>query len=110
MFRAAAAVAAHTLLAEQKLTGDDPFCPGYEAASDRLAAPMSAEVGLFAVQAVHHISKVQPLPVLDAVKMERTTAAPSDGVMLALLFGPHHPAAKDRALPNIGREDAFVAA
>ena len=54
----------------------------------RLTAPMPGKVVSFAVKAGDKVSKGQPLAVMEAMKMEHTIAAPGDGVVLELLYGP----------------------
>jgi 3-methylcrotonyl-CoA carboxylase alpha subunit len=54
----------------------------------RLTAPMPGKVVSFAVQAGDVVKKGQPLAIMDAMKMEHTIAAPSDGVVAELLFAP----------------------
>ena len=51
---------------------------------------------------------IQPLAVMDAMKMEHTIAAPSDGVVLALLFAPGDQVAEGDELLTIGQEDAVT--
>ncbi len=54
----------------------------------RLTAPMPGKVVSFAVKAGDKVSKGQPLAVMDAMKMEHTIAAPTDGVVAELLYAP----------------------
>jgi 3-methylcrotonyl-CoA carboxylase alpha subunit len=54
----------------------------------RLTAPMPGKVISFAVKAGDKVSKGQPLAVMEAMKMEHTIAAPSDGTVQELLYGP----------------------
>ena len=54
----------------------------------RLTAPMPGKVVSFAVKAGDAVKKGQPLAIMDAMKMEHTIAAPSDGVVAELLFAP----------------------
>lgn len=54
----------------------------------RLTAPMPGKVVSFAVKAGDKVSKGQALAVMEAMKMEHTIAAPSDGVVAELLFAP----------------------
>jgi 3-methylcrotonyl-CoA carboxylase alpha subunit len=58
------------------------------AESGRLTAPMPGKVVSFAVQAGDAVSKGQPLAVMEAMKMEHTIAAPTDGVVAELLYAP----------------------
>jgi len=61
-----------------------------EAAADtgRLTAPMPGKVVSFAVKAGDKVSKGQALAVMEAMKMEHTIAAPVDGVVAELMYGP----------------------
>jgi 3-methylcrotonyl-CoA carboxylase alpha subunit len=54
----------------------------------RLTAPMPGKVMSFAVKAGDKIAKGQALAVMEAMKMEHTIVAPSDGVVAELLFAP----------------------
>jgi 3-methylcrotonyl-CoA carboxylase alpha subunit len=54
----------------------------------RLTAPMPGKVVSFAVKAGDKVTKGQPLAVMDAMKMEHTIAAPTDGVVAELLYAP----------------------
>ena len=54
----------------------------------RLTAPMPGKVISFAVKAGEQVRKGQPLAVMEAMKMEHTIAAPSDGVVAELLYAP----------------------
>jgi 3-methylcrotonyl-CoA carboxylase alpha subunit len=54
----------------------------------RLTAPMPGKVISFAVQPGEKVRKGQPLAVMEAMKMEHTIAAPSDGVVAELLYAP----------------------
>ena len=54
----------------------------------RLTAPMPGKVVSFSVKAGDAVKKGQPLAIMDAMKMEHTIAAPSDGVVAELLFAP----------------------
>jgi 3-methylcrotonyl-CoA carboxylase alpha subunit len=54
----------------------------------RLTAPMPGKVVSMAVKVGDKVSKGQPLAVMEAMKMEHTIAAPSDGVVLELLYAP----------------------
>jgi len=61
-----------------------------EGAADtgRLTAPMPGKVVSFAVKAGDKVSKGQALAVMEAMKMEHTIAAPADGVVAELMYGP----------------------
>ena len=68
----------------------DPLAHAGEGDSEggRLTAPMPGKVVSFAVQAGDSVRKGQALAVMEAMKMEHTIAAPSDGVVQALLYAP----------------------
>ncbi len=53
-----------------------------------LTAPMPGKVVSFAVKVGDKVSKGQALAVMDAMKMEHTIAAPTDGVVKELLYAP----------------------
>ncbi len=53
-----------------------------------LTAPMPGKVVSFAVKAGDAVTKGQPLAVMEAMKMEHTIAAPTDGVVQELLYAP----------------------
>jgi 3-methylcrotonyl-CoA carboxylase alpha subunit len=54
----------------------------------RLTAPMPGKVVSFAVKAGDKVSRGQPLAVMEAMKMEHTIAAPTDGTVEELMFTP----------------------
>ncbi|MDD0810251.1 acetyl/propionyl/methylcrotonyl-CoA carboxylase subunit alpha [Curvibacter sp. RS43] len=54
----------------------------------RLTAPMPGKVVSFAVKAGDRVSKGQALAVMEAMKMEHTIAAPTDGLVQELLYAP----------------------
>jgi 3-methylcrotonyl-CoA carboxylase alpha subunit len=54
----------------------------------RLTAPMPGKVVSFAVKAGDKVKAGQALAVMEAMKMEHTMAAPSDGEVLELLYAP----------------------
>ena len=54
----------------------------------RLTAPMPGKVVSIAVKTGDKVSKGQPLAVMEAMKMEHTIAAPSDGVVGEVLYAP----------------------
>jgi 3-methylcrotonyl-CoA carboxylase alpha subunit len=58
------------------------------AETGRLTAPMPGKVVSFSVKAGDKVTKGQALAVMDAMKMEHTIAAPTDGVVGELLFAP----------------------
>ena len=55
--------------------------------SGRLAAPMPGKVLSIAVKAGDKVQRGQALAVMEAMKMEHTIHAPSDGVVAELLYG-----------------------
>jgi 3-methylcrotonyl-CoA carboxylase alpha subunit len=59
-----------------------------EVDTGRLTAPMPGKVVSFAVKAGDKVSKGQALAVMEAMKMEHTIAAPGDGVVAELMYGP----------------------
>jgi 3-methylcrotonyl-CoA carboxylase alpha subunit len=61
-----------------------------EAAAEtgRLTAPMPGKVVSFAVKAGDKVTKGQALAVMEAMKMEHTIAAPADGMVAELMYGP----------------------
>ncbi|MDP3760740.1 MAG: acetyl/propionyl/methylcrotonyl-CoA carboxylase subunit alpha [Ramlibacter sp.] len=59
-----------------------------EVDTGRLTAPMPGKVVSFAVQAGDKVTKGQALAVMEAMKMEHTIAAPADGVVAELMYGP----------------------
>ena len=59
-----------------------------QAEGGRLTAPMPGKVVSFAIKAGDKVSKGQALAVLEAMKMEHTIAAPTDGVVQELLYAP----------------------
>jgi len=59
-----------------------------QAEGGRLTAPMPGKVVSFAVKAGDTVTKGQALAVMEAMKMEHTIAAPSDGVVAELLYAP----------------------
>ena len=68
---------------------DIPALPENRAAdTGRLTAPMPGKVISFAVKAGDKVSKGQALAVMEAMKMEHTIAAPGDGVVAELMYGP----------------------
>ncbi|MGD9551060.1 MAG: biotin/lipoyl-containing protein, partial [Burkholderiaceae bacterium] len=73
-----------------QITALDVLAHAGEDASEggRLSAPMPGKVVSFAVQPGERVRKGQPLAVLEAMKMEHTIAAPTDGVVQELLYAP----------------------
>jgi 3-methylcrotonyl-CoA carboxylase alpha subunit len=59
-----------------------------QAEGGRLTAPMPGKVVSFAVKAGDAVKKGQALAVMEAMKMEHTIAAPSDGTVDELLYAP----------------------
>jgi len=59
-----------------------------EVDTGRLTAPMPGKVVSFTVKAGDKVSKGQALAVMEAMKMEHTIAAPADGVVAELMYGP----------------------
>jgi 3-methylcrotonyl-CoA carboxylase alpha subunit len=74
-----------------------------EGAADggRLTAPMPGKVLSFAVKAGDKVSKGQPLAVMEAMKMEHTIAAPADGTVQEVLYGPGDQVAEGAELLRI---------
>jgi len=54
----------------------------------RLSAPMPGKVLSFCVAAGEAVKKGQPLALMEAMKMEHTIAAPTDGTVAELLYAP----------------------
>ncbi|WP_076998549.1 acetyl/propionyl/methylcrotonyl-CoA carboxylase subunit alpha [Variovorax sp. KK3] len=67
----------------------------------RLTAPMPGKVVSFAVKAGDKVSKGQALAVMEAMKMEHTIAAPADGTVEELLYGPGDQVAEGAELLRI---------
>jgi 3-methylcrotonyl-CoA carboxylase alpha subunit len=70
----------------------------------QLTAPMPGKVLSFAVKAGDAVKKGQPLAVMEAMKMEHTIAAPSDGVVGELLFAPGDQVTEGAALLSLANE------
>ena len=72
------------------ITELDPLAVAGEGAGEGggLTAPMPGKVVSIAVKAGDKVSKGQPLAVMEAMKMEHTIAAPQDGVVGEVLYGP----------------------
>ena len=79
-----------TPLGATQITSIDLLAHSGETAAEggRLTAPMPGKVVSFAVKAGDAVTKGQPLAVMEAMKMEHTIAAPSDGVVQELLYAP----------------------
>ena len=58
------------------------------AASGNLSAPMPGKLLSFAVKVGDRVKAGQALAVMEAMKMEHTVAAPSDGTVAELLYAP----------------------
>jgi 3-methylcrotonyl-CoA carboxylase alpha subunit len=58
-----------------------------EAAGGRLTAPMPGKVVAILAKAGQAVKKGEPLVIMEAMKMEHTIGAPSDGVVEELLYG-----------------------
>ncbi len=67
-----------------------------------LSAPMPGRVVAFLVKAGDAVSVGQPLAVLEAMKMEHTMAAPTDGVVEELLYAPGDQVAEGAELLRLG--------
>jgi 3-methylcrotonyl-CoA carboxylase alpha subunit len=72
-----------------------------EVEGGRLTAPMPGRVISFGVKAGDKVSKGQVLAVMEAMKMEHTIAAPADGVVAELLYGPGDQVAEGAELLRI---------
>lgn len=57
-------------------------------AAGSLKSPMPGQVVAFKVEAGETVKKGQPLAVIEAMKIEHTINAPSDGMVAELLFAP----------------------
>ncbi len=68
----------------------------------RLTAPMPGKVVSFSVKAGDKVTKGQALAVMEAMKMEHTIAAPSDGTVLELLYSPGDQLAEGAELLKLG--------
>ena len=79
-----------TPLGATQITSIDLLAHSGETAAEggRLTAPMPGKVVSFAVKAGDAVTKGQPLAVMEAMKMEHTIAAPTDGVVQELLYAP----------------------
>jgi 3-methylcrotonyl-CoA carboxylase alpha subunit len=80
----------HTAQGAMQITTVDLLAHAGDAQAEggRLTAPMPGKVVSFAVKAGDLVKRGQALAVLDAMKMEHTIAAPSDGVVGELLYAP----------------------
>jgi len=58
-----------------------------EAVGGRLTAPMPGKVVAVLVQSGKDVKKGEPLVIMEAMKMEHTIAAPSDGLVEEVLYG-----------------------
>ena len=68
---------------------DDPWAPGSEAeeGGGRLTAPMPGKITQLLVESGAEVKRGAPILILEAMKMEHTIAAPSDGRVEALHYG-----------------------
>ncbi|MHB1198276.1 MAG: acetyl/propionyl/methylcrotonyl-CoA carboxylase subunit alpha [Polaromonas sp.] len=73
------------------------------AETGRLTAPMPGKVVSFAVAAGDLVQKGQTLAVMEAMKMEHTIAAPTDGVVRELLYAPGDQVAEGAELLRMER-------
>jgi 3-methylcrotonyl-CoA carboxylase alpha subunit len=74
----------------------------HQAEGGRLTAPMPGKVLSFAVKAGDTVRKGQALAVMEAMKMEHTIAAPSDGTVAELLYAPGDQVAEGAELLRLG--------
>jgi 3-methylcrotonyl-CoA carboxylase alpha subunit len=72
------------------ITAVDPLAQAAGGLSEggRLTAPMPGRVVSFAVKPGDAVIKGQPLAIMEAMKMEHTIAAPTDGIVDELLYAP----------------------
>ncbi|TFZ07216.1 acetyl/propionyl/methylcrotonyl-CoA carboxylase subunit alpha [Ramlibacter henchirensis] len=68
----------------------------------RLTAPMPGKVVSISVKAGDAVKKGQPLAVMEAMKMEHTIAAPADGTVAEVLYGPGDQVAEGAELLKMG--------
>ena len=73
-----------------------------QAEGGRLTAPMPGKVVSFSVKVGDLVQKGQPLAVMEAMKMEHTIAAPSDGTVLEVLYSPGDQVAEGAELLKLG--------
>jgi 3-methylcrotonyl-CoA carboxylase alpha subunit len=73
-----------------RLTEIDPLAAraGEDPTAGRLTAPMPGRVTQLMVEPGTSVRRGQPLIVIEAMKMEHTVAAPTDGVVEAVRFAP----------------------
>ena len=74
----------------------------HQAEGGRLTAPMPGKVLSFAVKGGDKVRRGQALAVMEAMKMEHTIAAPSDGTVLELLFAPGDQVTEGAELLKLG--------
>ena len=88
-----------------QITELDVLSHSGESASDggRLTAPMPGKVVSIAVKKGDKVSKGQPLAVMEAMKMEHTIAAPQDGVVDEVLYGPGDQVTEGAELLRLGQ-------
>ena len=75
---------------------------GAQSEGGRLTAPMPGKVVSFAVKVGDRVVKGQALAVMDAMKMEHTIAAPTDGTVAELLYAPGDQVAEGAELLKLG--------
>jgi 3-methylcrotonyl-CoA carboxylase alpha subunit len=77
-------------LGATQITEIDALAHAGEAAAEggRLTAPMPGKVVSFSVKSGDAVKKGQALAVMEAMKMEHTIAAPTDGTVAELLYAP----------------------
>ncbi|HWJ94258.1 MAG TPA: biotin/lipoyl-containing protein, partial [Telluria sp.] len=70
------------------LTYDNPMAHAgeHEAGGGRLTAPMPGKVVAVMVEADQEVKKGEPLVIMEAMKLEHTISAPSDGVVEEVLY------------------------
>ncbi|QJE00068.1 acetyl/propionyl/methylcrotonyl-CoA carboxylase subunit alpha [Massilia forsythiae] len=70
------------------LAWQDPLAHAgeHEAAGGRLTAPMPGKVVAVMASGGQHVKKGEPLVIMEAMKMEHTIAAPSDGLVEEVLY------------------------
>jgi 3-methylcrotonyl-CoA carboxylase alpha subunit len=63
-----------------------PHAGEHEAAGGRLTAPMPGKVVAVMASNGKEVKKGEPLVIMEAMKMEHTISAPSDGVVEEVLY------------------------
>jgi 3-methylcrotonyl-CoA carboxylase alpha subunit len=89
-----------------QITIVDPLAQagGGLAEDGRLTAPMPGKVVSFAIKPGDVVIKGQPLAIMEAMKMEHTIAAPTDGVVDELLYAPGDQVAEGAELLRLAVE------